>query len=96
MSFNDAVRYYFSNDKAVCSLLSDNPKLYHVSIRNETRNHHNTIPIYWQVIDNGNMMLHQLAMKMGGRIVKLKTDCVVVEAGNCQGLELDWTGLELD
>ena len=72
MSLNDAVRYYFSNEKAVYSCLSEHPKLFHVSISNETSKHHNTIPIYWQVIDNGNMMLHQLAMKMRGRIVNLK------------------------
>ena len=41
----------------------------------------NTIPIYWQVIDNSNVMLHKLAMAMDGTVVSLKTDCVVVEDG---------------
>ncbi|KAI9326614.1 hypothetical protein BDR26DRAFT_941086 [Obelidium mucronatum] len=82
MSLNDVIRYFFSNENTVYSCISQHPKLYHISIKNDTPKHFNTIPIYWQVIDNGNMMLHQLAMKMGGRIVKLKTDCVVVEDGN--------------
>ncbi|KAI8836004.1 hypothetical protein BJ741DRAFT_686289 [Chytriomyces cf. hyalinus JEL632] len=80
MSFNDAVRAYFSNDNTVYTKIDND--IYKISSKTKTPKHFNTIPIYWQVIDNSNMLLHQLAMKIGGRIVRLKTDSVVVEDGN--------------
>jgi hypothetical protein len=55
---------------------------YHIVKEKVTDLHDNSIPIYWQVIDNSNVLLHKLAMKMGGKLIKLKTDCVVVEDGN--------------
>jgi hypothetical protein len=41
-----------------------------------------TVPFYWQIIDNNAIMVHQLSKKMGVKIVKIKTDCIVFENGN--------------
>ena len=79
-SLTDAVRSFFENKNSVyCPL--ESVELYHILNINKHALHENSIPIYWQVLDNSNIMLHQLAMKMGGRLIKLKTDCVVAE--NC-------------
>jgi hypothetical protein len=79
---NDAVRYYFSQDKAMYHPVEECPELYHISIEKEATLDECTVPLYWQIIDNNAIMVHQLSKKLGGKIVKIKTDCVVVENGN--------------
>jgi hypothetical protein len=76
---NDAIRYYFRDDSSVYFNYPECPELYHIATEKITELHSNCIPIYWQVIDNSNVLLHKLAMQMGGKLIKLKTDCVVVQ-----------------
>ena len=76
---NDAIRFFFKHPSSV---YMNHEGLYHIAIQKETELHFNSIPIYWQVLDNANVLLHQLSMKAGGTLIKLKTDCVVVDNGN--------------
>ena len=78
---NDAVRYYFRDDSSVYFTYPECPELYHIATEKVTELNGNSIPIYWQVIDNSNILLHKLAMQMKGKLIKLKTDCVVVQDG---------------
>ena len=61
--------------------MEDCPEFYHISIERESTLDESTVPIYWQIIENNAIMVHQLSKKLGGRIVKIKTDCIVVENG---------------
>jgi len=78
---NNAVRYFHKDQNTVYFKYTDCPKLYHIATEKETQLHENSVPIFWQVIDSCCIMLHKLAKAAGGRLVKLKTDCVVIENG---------------
>jgi ribosomal 30S subunit maturation factor RimM len=39
--------------------------LFEISIQQKTQIYENLLPFYWQVIDNANIQVHKLAMKMG-------------------------------
>ena len=80
-SFNDAVRMYFQNVETNV-YFETTPGLYQVSSIKEEPLHQYLIPIYWQVIDNANMSLHKLSIVAGGKLIRIKTDAVVVEGGN--------------
>jgi hypothetical protein len=62
--------------------VEDCPELYHISIERESTLDESTVPFHWQIIDNNAIMVHQLSKKLGGKIVKIKTDCIVVENGS--------------
>lgn len=79
---NDAVRYYFSQEMAMYHSVEDCPELNHISIEKESTLDESSVPIYWQIIDNKAIMVHQLSNKLDGRVVRVITDCIVVEDGN--------------
>jgi hypothetical protein len=72
VDLNDAVRYYFSQDKAMYHPMEECQELYHISIEKDTILDESTLPFYWQIIDNNAIMVHQLSKKFGGRIVESK------------------------
>jgi len=39
------------------------------------------IPVYASIIDKAKIKIHQLAMKVGGELVAVKTDCIYVKGG---------------
>ena len=80
-SINDATRAYFEDVNAT---YFNYDGLFHIVTSKTTEKFENYRPIYFQVLDNCGVMLHRLASRAAGqlgRIVRLKTDAVVVEDG---------------
>tara|TARA_R110000787_G_scaffold162464_2_gene275882 strand:+ start:856 stop:4158 length:3303 start_codon:yes stop_codon:yes gene_type:complete len=55
--------------------------LYIYGFKNKREIFTNNLPMYIQILDQSNIKLHQLQMKMGGELVYRKTDAVVVLGG---------------
>ena len=55
--------------------------LYIYGFKNKSEIFTNNLPMYIQILDQSNIKLHQLQMKMGGELVYRKTDAVVVLGG---------------
>jgi hypothetical protein len=55
--------------------------LYIYGFRNKSDIYTNNLPMYIQILDQSNIKLHQLQMKLGGELLYRKTDAVVVLGG---------------
>jgi len=73
-------------DKFKCvdigEILYENQKIYMVQQTNVSKDYCNDLPIYNKVLENEWIMCYELAKKLGGRLIKIKTDNVIVENGN--------------
>jgi hypothetical protein len=78
-SVNDAIRFYFKNENSVYFKEKD---LYHIRVQNESPVFENTWCIYSQILENNNILLYKMAKQLGGSLVRLKIDSVIVEEGN--------------
>jgi hypothetical protein len=78
-SINDAIRFYFKNENSVYFKEKD---LYHIRVQTETPVFEITWCIYSQILENNNILLYKMAKQLGGTLVRLKTDSVIVEDGN--------------
>jgi len=59
----------------------DGKVLYIYGFRNKSEIYTNNLPMYIQILDQSNIKLHQLQMKLGGELLYRKTDAVVVLGG---------------
>lgn len=67
--------------------INNMPEIYRISQSKTTERYENLIPIYWQVVSNANVQASRLARKMGGKLVRIKTDSILAEDPNDVYLE---------
>jgi len=59
--------------------IEDNKKLYVVEINNYTLSLNNNMPIYNKVLENEFIRLYELIKKVGGNLIKISTDAIIVD-----------------
>ena len=69
------------NDFFVKENTYEDKVLYIYGFKNKSEIHTNNLPMYIQILDQSNIKLHQLQMKLGGELLYRKTDAVVVLGG---------------
>lgn len=83
-SKNDVARYLctFGNDANVSPMNDEEEPLYQILIKNKLHIEDTNLPIYYYLIEMGNIELHKLynlVNKPNSRLIGLKTDCVVMQ-----------------
>ena len=80
---NDAARWFFKSKNSVYKKVDE---LYHITVSN--KRYESLVPFYWNIIDNNAILIHQLSTKIGGTLISVKTDAIVVkvvETGDNRG-----------
>lgn len=75
------------NELCVEELEVDDKKLWVYGSNYKTDRYTDNIPMYIQILDWSNILLHQLQKRVGGTCIYRKTDCIVMVGG--RELELD-------
>ena len=81
-------RYYFGNERAITTQIDDN--LYKVSWDTEHKYHEFNINISRHIYANQFIHLDKLRRCLGGRLLLIKTDCIVVQCPNLVKLAEDY------
>ena len=81
-------RYYFGNERAITTQIDDN--LYKVSWDTEHKYHEFNINISRHIYANQFIHLDKLRRCLGGRLLLIKTDCIVVQCPNLIKLAEDY------
>jgi hypothetical protein len=68
--------------------IDDNTEHYIVEYCDYKTLYENDLPIYNKILENEYLRLHELMKAVGGKIIKLKTDAVIVE-GKHNKIKLD-------
>ena len=69
--------------------IDEDTKMFMVQETTAKQEYTNDLPIYQQVCENEWVNLYELRKKMGGRLISVKTDCVIVEGGKCPPISTD-------